>query len=407
VAEIDGARLLERLQTLRSFGATGNGVVRPTYSDTDMAARAWLVEQMEAAGLDAVIDGVGNVFGRSKNPGPALVLGSHSDTQPTGGWLDGAMGVMYGIEVAHALRDDPTTAHLAVDVAAWADEEGTYNSCLGSRSFVGEFGEADLAATNAHGESVAEALERVGVADRPTARFESGRHVGYVEAHIEQGPHLEDTSMRIGVVTSIVGISAMEVSFSGEQNHAGSTPMPRRRDAGVALFEFGVRLRERFQSLAGPTSVWTIGNVRIEPGAESIIPGRAWCVLQFRDPDPSVLRAFEEAAMELAAELTATGPVGVTAGLARESMAPVAMDDGLRGHLRDAAADRAAGAWVEMPSAAIHDGTVLAPHLPCAMLFIPSINGVSHDFSEDSHHEDIVLGCQVLADGVVRTLQQA
>ncbi len=406
MARIDGARLIERLQTLRSFGETGSGVVRPTYSDTDMSARAWLVEQMEAAGLDATIDGVGNVFGRSRNPGPAVVLGSHSDTQPTGGWLDGAMGVMYGIEVAHALRDDPSTAHLSVDVAAWADEEGTYNSCLGSRSFVGEFGEADLVATNESGESVAEALERVGVAGRPTAHFEPGRHVGYIEAHIEQGPHLEDTSMRIGVVTSIVGISAMEIVFDGEQNHAGSTPMPRRRDAGVALFEFGVRLRERFESLAGPTSVWTIGNVRLEPGAESIIPGRAWCVLQFRDPDPAVLHAFETAAMDLAAELTAAGPVGVTAGLARASMAPVAMDEDLRRHLRDAAADQAPGVWVEMPSAAIHDGTVLAPHLPCAMLFIPSINGVSHDFSEDSHHEDIVLGCQVLADGVVRALNE-
>jgi N-carbamoyl-L-amino-acid hydrolase len=404
MVEIDGARLIERLETLRSFGATGTGVVRPTYSDVDMDARRWLVEQMEAAGLDAAIDGVGNVFGRSRNPGPAIVLGSHSDTQPTGGWLDGAMGVMYGVEVAHALAEDPATEHLAVDVAAWADEEGTYGSCLGSRSFVGEFGDTDLAAVNTDGETVRAALERTGLAGRPAARFEPGRHVGYVEAHIEQGPHLEDTGMRIGVVTSIVGISAMEVTFDGEQNHAGSTPMPRRKDAGVALFEFGVRLRERFQSLAGPTSVWTIGDVRLEPGAESIIPGRAWCVLQFRDPDPEVLRAFEQAAMDLARELTAEGPVAVTAGLARESMAPVAMDERLRGHLRAAAADRAADAWVEMPSAAIHDGTVLAPHLPCAMVFIPSINGVSHDFSEDSHHEDIILGCRVLADGVVRAL---
>jgi len=359
MVEIDGARLIERLETLRSFGATGTGVVRPTYSDVDMDARRWLVEQMEAAGLDAAIDGVGNVFGRSRNPGPAIVLGSHSDTQPTGGWLDGAMGVMYGVEVAHALAEDPATEHLAVDVAAWADEEGTYGSCLGSRSFVGEFGDTDLAAVNTDGETVRAALERTGLAGRPAARFEPGRHVGYVEAHIEQGPHLEDTGMRIGVVTSIVGISAMEVTFDGEQNHAGSTPMPRRKDAGVALFEFGVRLRERFQSLAGPTSVWTIGDVRLEPGAESIIPGRAWCVLQFRDPDPEVLRAFEQAAMDLARELTAEGPVAVTAGLARESM---------------------------------------------ALVFIPSINGVSHDFSEDSHHEDIILGCRVLADGVVRAL---
>ncbi|MGI9599479.1 MAG: hydantoinase/carbamoylase family amidase [Acidimicrobiales bacterium] len=407
MVEIDGARLLERLQTLRGFGAVGTGVVRPTYSDIDMAARRWLVEQMEGAGLSAAIDGVGNVFGRSPNPGPTLVLGSHSDTQPEGGWLDGAMGVIYGIEVAQALREDPATSQLAVDVAAWADEEGTYNSCLGSRSFVGEFGEAQLASRNGAGESVREALDRVGIAGRPTAAVEPDRHVGYIEAHIEQGPHLEASGRRIGVVSSIVGIRAMEITFAGEQNHAGSTPMARRRDAGAALFDYGVRLRARFTELAGPTSVWTIGNVRFDPGAESIIPGAAWCVLQFRDPDPAILDAFQAAAVGLADELSAEGPVAVSAGLAREAMAPVAMDGNLRSHLRAAAADRAGDQWVDMPSAAVHDGTVLAPHLPCAMVFIPSINGVSHDFAEDSHHDDIVLGCAVLADAVARALGSA
>ncbi|MCH1434483.1 MAG: M28 family peptidase, partial [Acidimicrobiales bacterium] len=126
MVEIDGDRLLASLRELRTYGATGTGVVRPTYSDVDMAARRWLVEQMADAGLDAHIDGIGNAIGWSPNPGPAVVLGSHSDTQPEGGWLDGAMGVMYAIEVARTLLADPATAHLAVDVGAWADEEGTY-----------------------------------------------------------------------------------------------------------------------------------------------------------------------------------------------------------------------------------------------------------------------------------------
>jgi N-carbamoyl-L-amino-acid hydrolase len=404
MVNIDGERLLESLRTLRTFGATGAGVVRPTFSDIDMEARRWLVAQLESAGLTASIDAVGTVFGRSPNPGPALILGSHCDTQPEGGWLDGAMGVMYALEVARTLLDDPATSHLAVDVAAWSDEEGTYSSCLGSHSFVGELTADDLTSANDDGETVAEAIARVGLSNAPTVRLDPDRHVGYLEAHIEQGPHLEDRELLVGVVTSIVGIRAIEVSFTGEQNHAGSTPMPRRKDAGVSLFEFGVRLREQLSELAGPTTVWTIGDARLHPGTESIIPGSAWCVIQFRDPSDTVLDAFQGAITDLAAQMTDEGPVAVDASLRREAMAPADMDPKFRRHLCEASEATTPGNWVEMPSAAIHDATVLSKHLPCAMLFIPSIGGVSHDFSEDSHDADIVTGCQVLAKATASIL---
>ena len=404
MVEIDGARLLASLHELRTFGATGTGVVRPTFSDVDMAARRWLRDRMEAAGLDAHIDGVGNVIGRSPNPGPAVVLGSHSDTQPEGGWLDGAMGVMYAIEVAATLLADPSTAHLAVDVAAWADEEGTYGTCLGSRSFVGDLTDAELAGTNAEGESISEALVRVGLADTEPARLDPTRHVAYLEAHIEQGPHLEDSGNRIGVVTGIVGIRGRTIRFVGEQNHAGSTPMARRKDAAAALFEFGVRFRERFAAVAGPTSVWTIGNLGVHPGAESIVPGSAWCRVQYRDPSAEVMARFDETLDAVIADLDAEGPCGVSAAPADHGMEPVVMAPELVRCLGEAAAARIPDGWVEMPSAAGHDANMFAPHLPCGMLFIPSIGGVSHDFSEDSHEADIVLGCQVFADGVVRAL---
>jgi len=397
MVQIDGQRLLASLQKLRTFGAVDNGVVRPTYSAIDMASRKWLIEQMEAAGLDAAIDGVGSVHGRSRNPGPAVLIGSHTDTQPEGGWLDGAMGVMYGIEVARALHDDPATAHLAVDVASWADEEGTYGSFIGSRSFVGEFTDQDLQAENVDGESVASALERLGLTCTPRVRLDADRYAGYLEAHIEQGPHLEDTGKLLGVVTSIVGLRAMQITFTGEQNHAGSTPMARRKDAGSAMFRFGVRVDERLRELAGPTTVWTIGNCRVLPGGESIIPGSAWCGLQFRDSDESILNTFEVAVRELAAEMTAEGPVAVHAELRRNPTAPAHMDAGLRSHLEAACESTAPDAWVSMPSAAAHDAQITARHMPSAMLFIPSINGISHNFAEDSAHDDIVLGCQALA----------
>jgi N-carbamoyl-L-amino-acid hydrolase len=404
MAEIDGERLLHSLRTLRGFGSVGTGVVRPTFSDIDMEARRWLRDQMESAGLDATIDGVANVFGRSRNPGPALVLGSHSDTQPEGGWLDGALGVMYAVEVARALGDDPATSHFAVDAASWADEEGTYSGFLGARSFVGDLEEAVFADANTDGETVADALARVGLADLARVGFEPERHVGYLEAHIEQGPHLEDSGNRIGVVTSIVGIRAMKITFTGEQNHAGTTAMARRKDAGVAMFDFGSRIQERLAALAGPTTVWTIGNAQLLPGAESIVPGSAWCGLQFRDPSDDVLDRFEAAIVNLAAEMTANGPVSVAAELRRDRVAPSDMDPELRRHLALAAERRLPGEWVEMPSAAGHDPMVMTHRLPCAMLFIPSIGGISHDFAEDTSDADIVAGCQVLADAVVSIL---
>lgn len=406
MVEINGERLLAGLHELRSFGASGNGVVRQTFSDPDMAARRWLCDEMTLAGLVASIDGVGNVVGRSQNPGPALIIGSHSDTQPNGGWLDGAMGVMYAIEIARALREDPTTAHLAIDAVAWSDEEGTYTTFLGSNSFVGDLTDSMLQDANVDGETVAEAIERVGLVSTPRQRLDLGRHVAYLEPHIEQGPHLEDAGLRVGIVTSIVGIRSMRLTFVGEQNHAGSTPMARRKDAGAALFAYGVAITKQLEAVAGPVSVWNIGTARLLPGGESIIPGRAEMVIQFRDPSERVLDAMEAAVVAVATAMNDDGPVEVTVVPQRHPVAPADMDPELRRHLAAASEQRVPGEWVHMPSAAVHDAMVLSHHLPCAMLFIPSIGGVSHDFAEDSTELDIVTGCQVLADASVSILNE-
>ncbi len=404
-SRINPDRLMDDLRTLRTFGASGNGVVRPTFSPQDMAARQWLRDRMSEAGLNAAVDGVGNVFGRSPNPGPALILGSHSDTQPEGGWLDGAMGVIYGLEVARALLEDPNTSHLAIDAVAWSDEEGTYTSCLGSTGFVNGLTADDMEATNASGESVRNALRRTGLDGVAPARFQPDRHVAYLEAHIEQGPHLEANDQRIGVVTNIVGIRGVRVTFDGVQNHAGTTPMHLRNDAAVAMFHFGSRLQDRMAEAAGPLSVWTTGVVTVEPGAESIIPDRASITIQFRDPSDATLDRMSDAVMRLASESNGVKGVDVVATPRREKIAPTAMDPHLMHHIATAANARVPDHWCEMPSAAGHDPMVLSHHLPCAMLFIPSIGGISHDFAEDSAEEDIVLGAQVLADAAVSILE--
>jgi N-carbamoyl-L-amino-acid hydrolase len=403
--KINADRLLKDLRDLRAFGAEGNGVVRPAFSDVDMESRRWLAERFTNAGLDATLDGVGNVLGRSRKSGPALIIGSHSDTQPRGGWLDGAMGVIYGLETARACAEDPATAHLAVDAVSWQDEEGAYLGCIGSRSWCGTLDPAnEAAAVGRDGTPLATRLSEVGLTDTPRLSMEEGRYAGYLEAHIEQGAYLEDAGELIGVVTAIVGIRGMWIKCYGAQNHAGTTTMARRKDAAAAMFEIAHRINQEFPKLANERTVWTIGQATIEPGASSIIPGYAELALQFRDSDPGLLDAFEGIVANLVTEINARGVIRVEAGQSRPPIIPSIMDAGLQDHVAQAAEVTAPGKWRRMPSAAGHDPMVIHQKLPCAMLFIPSIDGISHDFAEDSHDADIVTGCQVMADAAASIL---
>ena len=405
---IDGERLLADLKYLRSIGAEGPGVVRPAFGPKDMEARHWLAARYREAGLEASIDGVGNVLGRSRKPGKALLIGSHSDTQPTGGWLDGALGVVYGLEIARALAEDESTAGLAVDAVDWQDEESRFLGCIGSRAFAGLLtAEMEAGIADKDGVLLTDAIRQAGLADAPRLTPEPGRYLGFLEAHIEQGPRLEDAGDLIGVVTDIVGLRGYVVTFSGQQNHAGTTMMDIRKDAAAALFAFGNRINTRFPKAMGRRSVWTMGRVVVSPGAPSIVPGHAELSLQFRDASETVLADFAQLVDEIEVEVNALGGARVTVTPARAPVAPTVMDANLRGHIARAAETHAPGKWVELESAAFHDAGVVSAVLPSAMLFIPSIGGISHDFAEDSHDSDIVLGCQVLADAAAGILAQA
>jgi N-carbamoyl-L-amino-acid hydrolase len=405
---VNADRLLADLDALRAIGALGTGVVRPAFSAKDMEARRWLARKFEDAGLQAMIDGVGNVLGRSRRPGKALLVGSHSDTQPTGGWLDGALGVIYALEVVRALADDPATAGLAVDAISFQDEESRFVGCLGSRSFVGALPPAlEAGAVDRDGISLTDALAAAGLAATPRLRADPERYAGFLEAHIEQGPQLEDDARRIGVVSTIVGVRGLRVEFRGQQNHAGTTMMARRRDAAAALFDFAAAVNREFPRVAAARSVWTMGRVQVVPNATSIVPGYAELDLQFRDADDAVLDRFEDLAARLVAQANARSAVTVDLRPARAAIAPTKMDETLRRHLAAAAERHAPGRWVEMPSGAFHDAGIVSARLPAAMLFIPSIGGISHDFAEDSRREDIVLGCRVLADAAASILGSA
>lgn len=405
---INPGRLLSDLRHLRSIGAQGIGVVRPAFSAKDMEARRWLKSQYEAVGLEAAIDGVGNVIGRSKKPGKALLVGSHSDTQPTGGWLDGALGVIYALEVARALAADKATAALPVDVVSFQDEESRFVGCLGSRSLTGALTpEIEEGATDKDGVRMEDALRAAGLAGVPRVKLSRERYAGFIEAHIEQGPTLEDMAKRIGVVTGIVGLRGIRFTFRGQQNHAGTTMMKTRRDASTALYELAHRINTEFPKAAAERTVWTMGRLKVEPNATSIVPGYADLDLQFRDASETPLDAFEKIVARIVADMNSRGGVKIEAAPARAPIPPTLMDERLRRHLEAAAEKHAPGKWMRLPSGAFHDAGIISSTLPAAMLFIPSIGGISHDFAENSRDDDIVLGCQVLADAAASILAEA
>src|SRR6476620_818160 len=220
----DGARVLSDLYALRAIGAYKTGVHKPTFSEPHLGSLAWLVQRLPEAGLAGEIDGISNVLGTSSKRGPELLAGSHREGQNYAGWLDGPLGVVYALEAARVINPDPDVKG-AVEVAAWCDEEGHFGSFLGSRSYVGGVTEAEIEAARdrTSGRAMRDALREAGLAGRPRVSVERGRHIGYLEAHIEQGQMLESSGLAIGIVTSIVGIWHYRLSFTGEQNHAGTT----------------------------------------------------------------------------------------------------------------------------------------------------------------------------------------
>jgi len=400
---IIGQRLLDDLKTLAGFGQVDSGVTRLSYSRVDRASRDWLVERMADAGLDAAIDGIGNVYGRARDASQTVLVGSHTDSVPKGGWLDGAMGVIYGLELARAWRDAGGADDKGIDVISFADEEGTYLPTAGSRTFCGLIDQSEIdGAKSVTGKPMTAALSKAGYAGRPVARLDPARHIAYFEGHIEQGPRLEAAGVRIGVVTGIVGIGRAEIIFIGRADHAGTTPMGLRRDAASALIACAHRLGQRFGDLAGPDTVWNFGDIRVEPGSRNVVPARASLLVEYRDLSSDRLAEMTAAVKATTEEVAAELPIDVEL-VSAPGLTPGRMDDKLRGHIDQAVSQLGVSAMA-MPSGAGHDAMIIAPIIPSAMVFIPSIGGRSHDISEDSAPEDIILGAEVLGGAIGKCL---
>lgn len=397
-------RVLRDLYHLRSIGAYKTGVHRPTLSADDMTARHWLADQLLAIGHEAAIDGIANVYGRAPADGPIVLAGSHIESQNHAGWLDGALGVVYALEAARVAVETGISG--GVDVIAFADEEGHFSgaSFLGSESFVGDISEEilDGSICRTGRGTLRDLLEGAGLADRERLQIDTARYRAFFEAHIEQGQSLETKDLKIGVVTSIVAIWQYRITFTGLQNHAGTTKMAIRRDAGKALMGLWCRIEEEFPEISGPHSVWTVGRVTLSPGQPSIIPGSAEMIVQFRDADQATLDRLKAKLHELVKE-AGRGPCPATIEVLNESK-PAIMARAPQTSLVEAAKFHAPDKWMIMPSGAGHDAQVIAPLVPSAMMFVPSIGGISHHWTENTSDEDIAVGAQVFVDAIGRVL---
>ena len=394
---VNPERFLADLHRLREFGAAGvgKGVVRPAFGAPDIAAREWLAGEMRAAGLTPHFDPVGSLFGLAE--GKSLLIGSHSDSQPEGGWLDGALGVIAGLEIARASVE---AGGPPISVVSFQDEEGRFGVTTGSAIWSGNLSLEDAdRQTDREGVSFAEA--RAGMAHLAGDFVDPARFTGFLEMHIEQGPWLEQAGEAVGVVTDIVGIRDMRITLEGQQNHAGTTPMHLRRDAFQGLARFNALINERFRNVVTPQTVWTIGHVRLHPDAHSIVPGQAVFSMQWRDGDGDRLQRMEGIIRDTAAEVADEMRLGLSFG-DMLGLQPVPMDANLRAALCDSAEAVAPGRWRQMQSGALHDATNVSRLMPAAMLFVPSIDGISHAFAEDTAEADLVAGLEVLAGAAAR-----
>jgi beta-ureidopropionase / N-carbamoyl-L-amino-acid hydrolase len=404
---IDGQRVLADLNALRAIGTYKTGVHKPSLSPAHVQSLAWLEDRMRDAGLAPTTDGIGNVLGRSGGAGRKLLAGSHIESQNYSGWLDGPLGVVYGLEAARVINRDQANGGVAVDVIAFCDEEGHFGHFLGSRSFIGGVSEADIdaAVDRTDGRTMRGALAEAGYVGRPRLKVETGRYSGFIEAHIEQGESLESARLNIGVVTSIVGIWQFRIIIDGAQNHAGTTRMAIRRDAGVAAVYLLADLHEVFPRHIGPRSVWTVGRITLEPGAPSIIPGRAEILFQIRDDDMATLQRLEQLLRDTAAAHTAKGPCAIQVERLRMSV-PAMMSQDFQSAIERAVATVCPGKSTRMPSGAGHDAQVLSTVMPSAMMFVPSIGGISHHWTENTSDADLITGAEVFVAACAEILRE-
>lgn len=397
---IDGDRLWDTMHRLAEIGATeAGGVARVALTDVDKAGRDQFIEWVTELGCTVHIDRVGNLFARyegSDSSRSPVVIGSHLDSQPTGGKYDGAYGVMVGLEVLRALHADDIRLAAPVEVVSWTNEEGARfpPAMLGSGVFSGDISlEAGLGSTSMQGDVLGEELLRIGYSG---PELPGERPIGYyLEPHIEQGPILEEGDHTIGIVTGVQGVRWYDVTITGQEAHAGTTPMERRSDAMVSA----ARLITEVDDIArrrAPNGRSTVGVVEVEPGSRNTIVGTVRMTVDLRHPDADVLSKMDAEFREFVTTLRPQPEV--------EQIwysAPIEFDPEIVSALRAAATDQGKDP-VDITSGAGHDACYISKVAPTGMIFIPCADGLSHNEAEAITYEHAVAGAEVTLAAVLQ-----
>jgi N-carbamoyl-L-amino-acid hydrolase len=407
---IDGARLRGRLERLSLFGrppggSFESGVTRVAYSDADVAARAWLIDEIKSAGLVPRVDPAGNIFARWDPPGvgvrPPILFGSHIDSVPNGGNYDGDLGTLASLEVLQTCRAAGWTPRHPWEMVLWAHEESTAfgRGTAASRIVAGDLQAGDLDQVW-NGLKRADGIRRIGgdpsrieAAVRPPGTWRA-----YLELHIEQGGTLERQGVAIGTVEGIVAIHRFDLVVTGFANHAGTTPMSERRDALVAASRIVSAVREAVVARPG-RHVGTVGRLEVTPNSPNVIPGRVQLSVELRDLSEATLRALADDIRQRASAIAME--TGTTWTMTLASRNPPALAHAAMQRAIDRAAERARLKTTRLPSGAGHDAQMMAALCPMGMIFVPSIGGISHSPLERTSWEDCARGAQVLLGALV------
>ena len=397
LARANPARMQQRIEALAQFGANPEGgVSRVAFSDADLAGRAWLKAEMAALGLAVRTDTAGNIFGRREGsePGlPVILFGSHIDSVPGGGNYDGQVGVVGALEVISLLNDHAITTRHPVEVVSFTDEEG---GLTGSRAAIGRLTDAAMAVTSNSGYTIREGIARVG--GDPARIGEAARDpaalAAFLELHIEQGAFLHEDGLDIGVVEGIVGIRQWLVTVTGVANHGGTTPMNRRFDALVTAADLVLAVNRIANELEG-RQVATVGRIEAFPGAPNVVPGKVVMSLEIRDLDAAKMQQVFERVEAAAADIAAARGTAVAFAELDVASPPAPTDAGMRDVI-EAVAEALGYSHRRMPSGAGHDAQDLAKITPTGMIFVPSVDGVSHSPREFTSAQDMANGASVL-----------
>ncbi|MHB0869966.1 MAG: allantoate amidohydrolase [Chloroflexota bacterium] len=399
-------RIQTNLKALAAIGATPDGgATRPAWSELEREAHRLVAQWMKAAGLEVWMDPAGNSFGRRAGSEdlPTIMVGSHLDTVNNGGNLDGPLGVVGALEVVRELNEKGLTTRHPITVVALTSEEAVRfaDTCMGSKIITGTMARDHLdEIQDAQGVTGAEAMKSVGLdPDRMgEARWDPASIAAYIELHIEQGRVLEKLGKKVGVVTAIAAATRYRATLTGSADHSGATPMGARKDALAAAAEIVLGVERIAGSEAGPTTVGTVGILKVQPGAMTIIPGQAELGIDIRDTSPEPKKVASEKIVAMMEEVCRRRNVGLNLVKLLDDV-PAVMSPMIQEALRSSA-EKLGYSHHVMPSAAGHDARIMGSFTQAGMIFVPSRDGISHSPKEWTDPEEILAGINVLVDAV-------